>query len=94
MGVKPRYQFTSDNTAALCSEAWAVLQEANRDEAVASYGDDEWTKRVCDRMRELFESDCDVYFAFNGTAANALALAQFCQPFHSERVRKIGRAHV
>jgi len=83
MRVKPRYQFTSDNTAALCPEAWAALEEANRDEAVASYGDDEWTKRVCDRVRELFESDCDVYFAFNGTAANALALAQLCQPFHS-----------
>ena len=83
MRVKPRYQFTSDNTAALCPEAWAALQEANRDEAVVSYGDDEWTKRVCDRVRELFESDCDVYFAFNGTAANALALAQLCQPFHS-----------
>ena len=55
MRVKPRYQFTSDNTAALCPEAWAALEEANRDEAVASYGDDEWTKRVCDRVRELFE---------------------------------------
>jgi len=83
MRVELRYQFTSDNTAGLCPEAWAALQEANRDEAVASYGDDEWTKRVCDRVRELFESDCDVYFAFNGTAANALALAQLCQPFHS-----------
>lgn len=83
MRVKPRYQFTSDNTAALCPEAWAALEEANRDEAVVSYGDDEWTKRACDRVRELFETECDVYFAFNGTAANALAMAQLCQPFHS-----------
>src|SRR5437868_4062913 len=83
MRVKPRYQLISDNTAALCPEAWAALQEAKRDETVASYGDDEWTKQVRDRVRELFESDCDVYFAFNGTAANALALAQLCQPFHS-----------
>src|SRR3989454_2562089 len=77
-----RYEFASDNTAAICPEAWAALEEANAD-AVASYGDDRWTARVCDRIREIFETDCDVCFVFNGTAANALALAQLCQSFHS-----------
>lgn len=77
-----RYEFGSDNTAAICPEAWAALQEANRGEA-SSYGDDQWTARLCDRVRELFETDCDVYLALNGTAANALSLAQLCQPFHS-----------
>jgi threonine aldolase len=48
-----------------------------------SYGEDRWTARVCDRIREIFETDCDVYFVFTGTAANALALAQLCNPFHS-----------
>jgi threonine aldolase len=77
-----RYQFASDNTAAICPEAWATLQEANANDA-PSYGEDYWTARVCDRIREIFETDCDVYFVFNGTAANALALAQLCQSFHS-----------
>ena len=77
-----RYEFASDNTAAICPEAWAALEEANAG-AVASYGDDRWTARVCDRIREIFETDCDVYFVFNGAAANALALAQLCQSFHS-----------
>src|SRR5439155_10422088 len=77
-----RYEFASDNTAAICPEAWAALEEANAD-AVASYGEDRWTERVCDRIREIFETNCDVYFVFNGTAANALALAQLCQSFHS-----------
>ena len=44
---------------------------------------DQWTARVCDRIREIFETDCDVYFVFNGTAANALALAQLCHSFES-----------
>ncbi|MDQ5942377.1 MAG: threonine aldolase, partial [Pseudomonadota bacterium] len=48
-----------------------------------AYGDDEWTRRVSDRLRELFATDCDVYFAFNGTAANSLALASLCQSYHS-----------
>jgi threonine aldolase len=77
-----RHEFASDNTAAICPEAWAALQEANI-AAAPSYGDDQWTARVCDKVREIFETDCDVYLVFNGTAANALALAQLCQSFHS-----------
>jgi threonine aldolase len=77
-----RYQFESDNTAAICPEAWAALAEANADGA-ASYGDDKWTRRVVDHVREIFETDCEVFLVFNGTVANALALAQFCRSFHS-----------
>ena len=77
-----RYEFASDNTAPICPEASAALQEANARYA-SSYGEDHWTAGVCDRIREIFETDCDVFFVFNGTAANALALAQLCQSFHS-----------
>ena len=77
-----RHEFASDNTAGICAEAMASLAEANAGDA-PSYGDDRWTARACDRVREIFETDCDVYFVFNGTAANGLALAQLCQSFHS-----------
>jgi threonine aldolase len=77
-----RHQFASDNTAGICPEVLAALEEANRVAAI-SYGDDEWTRRVRESVRDLFETDCDAYLVFNGTAANALALAQLCQPFHS-----------
>ena len=80
--TQERHQFASDNTAPICPEAWAALQEANTD-YVAAYGEDRWTARVCDRLREIFETDCDVYLVFTGTAANALALAQVCPSFHS-----------
>jgi len=77
-----RHEFASDNVAPICPEVWAALQEANLQYA-PFYGEDRWTARVCDRIREIFETDCDVYFVFTGTAANALALAQLCNPFHS-----------
>lgn len=80
--IPPRQEFTSDNTAGICPEVAAAIVEANAGIA-ASYGDDEWTRRLCDRVRELFDIDCDVFLVFNGTAANGLALAQLCQPFHS-----------
>lgn len=77
-----RYKLASDNTAAICPEAWAALREANAGEE-ASYGDDRWTCRACDLVREIFERDCDVFLVFNGTAANSLALAQMCRSYHS-----------
>jgi len=80
--VQERHEFASDNVAPICPEASAALQKANAHYA-PSYGEDRWTARVCDRVREIFETDCDVYFVFTGTAANALALAQLCKSFQS-----------
>jgi threonine aldolase len=77
-----RHEFASDNTAAICPEAWAELQAANEGGA-SSYGDDRWTQQVRERVRELFETDCEVFLVSNGTAANGLALAQLCQSFNS-----------
>jgi threonine aldolase len=34
-------------------------------------------------MRELFGKDAEIYFVFNGTAANALALAALARSYHS-----------
>ena len=81
MEGRARFDFASDNTAGFCPEVLNAIEEANR-ESVASYGEDEFTRRLCDRVRDLFETDCDVFLVFNGTAANSLALAQLCQSFH------------
>jgi threonine aldolase len=78
----PRRQFASDNYAGIAPEAWEALQQANHGHAPA-YGDDAWTARAADLIREIFETDCEVFFAFNGTAANSLALAAICQSYHS-----------
>ena len=56
------------------------------------YGDDEWTQRATDLLRELFEIDCEVFFTFNGTAANSLSLASLCQSYHSVICHRL--AHV
>jgi len=80
--IVERHGFASDNVAPICPEAWAALQETNVHYA-PSYGEDSWTARVCNRVCEIFETDCDVYFVFTGTAANALSLAQLCGSFQS-----------
>ena len=78
----PKNQFASDNYAGICPEAWQALQEADSGYAT-SYGDDPWTAKACDALRNFFETDCEVFFVFNGTAANSLALASLCQSYHS-----------
>lgn len=74
--------FASDNYSGICPEAWAAMQEANVAHEV-SYGNDTWTQRAADLLREIFEKDCEVFFVFNGTAANSLALSSLCQSYHS-----------
>jgi threonine aldolase len=72
-----RHDFTSDNTAGICPEAWAAMAAANPG-CAASYGDDESTSRAAGLVRAVFEMDCDVFFVSTGTVANALALAACC----------------
>lgn len=74
--------FASDNYSGICPSAWRALEEANQGFGRA-YGDDEWTGRACDALRDFFETDCQVFFVFNGTAGNSLALASLCRSYHS-----------
>jgi threonine aldolase len=80
--IEIKRHFASDNFAGICPEAWAALAEANQGHA-PGYGEDRWTEKASDLIRDIFEKDCDVFFVFNGTAANSLALASLCQSYHS-----------
>jgi threonine aldolase len=77
-----RRQFASDNYAGICPEAFAAMADANQGHEV-SYGDDTWTQKACNLVRDLFETHCEVFFVFNGTSANSLSLAALCQSYHS-----------
>jgi threonine aldolase len=77
-----RRQFASDNYAGVCPEAWAAMSKANSGH-VRGYGDDEWTEKAANLIRDVFETDAEVFFVFNGTAANSLSLASLCQSYHS-----------
>ena len=82
MNKKRKRNLASDNNAGVCPEAWQAMGKANQGHSEA-YGTDQYTEEVCDLLRNLFETDCDVFFTFNGTAANSLALAALCRPYHS-----------
>lgn len=86
-----RRQFGSDNFAGLAPEALAALIEANAGHA-ESYGNDAWTAAACRLIREVLETECEVFSVFNGTAANSLALAAICRSYHSAFCHE--RSHV
>lgn len=75
-------QFASDNYAGICPEALQAIQEVAGG-YVNAYGDDPHTAQACDLLRKFFATDCQIFFVFNGTAANSLAVASLCQSYHS-----------
>ncbi|SRR5581483_1872831 len=89
--LQARRHFASDNYAGIAPEAWAALIEAN-DGHAPSYGNDRWTEEASELIRGIFETQCEVFFVFNGTAANSLSLASLCQSYHSIICHE--RAHV
>jgi threonine aldolase len=77
-----RRQFASDNNAGCCPEVLEALWRLNPGHVV-SYGSDELTAKAREKFRTLFETDCETFFVFNGTAANSLAIGNYCSPHHS-----------
>src|SRR5699024_5190231 len=90
-GRQPRF-LASDNTSGICPPALEYLQRANVADA-PSYGDDAWTARAKAAIRDLFETDCEVFFVFNGTAANSLALATLCRPYQGVICHELSHIH-
>lgn len=73
--------FTSDNASGAAPEIMAAVARANEGFA-RSYGADDLTVRVTARVREVFDHpEAAVYLVGTGTAANALALALYAQPW-------------
>ena len=66
--------YRSDNTGRAAPEILEALVRANNGTALG-YGADEWTARLQERFRELFETPVRVFPVATGTAANALSLA-------------------
>lgn len=72
------------------SRPWAALERANAGD-VASYGDDRWAERAGTLVRNMFECNAEVFFVFNGPAANSLVLAPLCQSYHAILCHELAR---
>jgi len=80
--MKPARSFASDNNAGVHPEVLKAIAEANRGHAVG-YGDDPYTQSVVQKFKQHFGSDTEVFFVFNGTAANCLGLKALTNTYHA-----------
>lgn len=69
-----RKSFASDNWAGVLPEIMAALAAANDSTHVHAYGDDPYSEAALARFREAFGAEVQVYYVFNGTGANVVAL--------------------
>jgi threonine aldolase len=74
--------FASDNAAGIHPAVLEAIVAANRGHSLA-YGNDPWTARATDLMRQTFGNDLDVAFAFGGTGANIVGLATLLESWQS-----------
>jgi len=80
--MKPIRSFASDNNAVVHPEVLEAIRSANEGHVVG-YGDDPYTESAVAKFREHFGADVQVFFVFNGTAANVLSLQALTQPYHA-----------
>src|ERR1700742_5213443 len=66
--------FGSDNHAGAHQAVVDAVIAANTGDATA-YGEDQWTRQATAQLREMFGAEGDVFFVFNGSAANVLGLS-------------------
>jgi threonine aldolase len=78
----PEGSFASDNAAGVSPEVLEALVEANAGPALA-YGEDPWTRRAEQALRDLFDAPIEALFCWGGTGANVVGLAAVLQPWQA-----------
>lgn len=80
--MKPARSFASDNNAGIHPEVLKAIAAVNQGHEVG-YGDDRYTDSAIQKFREHFGPDIEVFFVFNGTAANVLGLKALTDSYHA-----------
>jgi threonine aldolase len=71
--MKKTISFASDNYSGVHPTIMNAMTQANFGHEKA-YGNDSYTKKAKEMFKKLFTDTIDVFFVFNGTGANVLAL--------------------
>jgi threonine aldolase len=80
--MQPVRSFASDNNAGIHPEILKAIACVNQGHAVG-YGDDPYTQSAIIKFHEHFGPDIEVFFVFNGTAANVLGLKAITRSYHA-----------
>ncbi len=80
--MKPSRSFASDNNAGVHPEVLKAIAAANQGHVVG-YGDDPYTHSAVNLFKRRFGNNIEVFFVFNGTAANCLGLKALTNSYHA-----------
>ncbi|MFW6363893.1 MAG: threonine aldolase family protein [Spirochaeta sp.] len=72
--------FASDNSSPVHPSVVAAITEANQGHSI-SYGADPWTSAAVETLQGLFTGKPEVFFVYNGTGANTIALRSIVPPY-------------
>ncbi|HXR15849.1 MAG TPA: low specificity L-threonine aldolase [Terriglobales bacterium] len=80
--MTPVRGFASDNNAGVHPRMLQAIAAVNRGHVVG-YGDDPFTEAAVRKFKQHFGPDVEVFFVFNGTAANCQSLKALTEPYHA-----------
>jgi threonine aldolase len=80
--MKPSRSFASDNNAGVHPQVLKEMAAVNHGHVVG-YGDDSYTEAAVRQFQRHFGRDIEVFFVFNGTAANCLSLRALTDSYHA-----------
>ena len=80
--MKAFRSFASDNNAGIHPKILEAIASTNQGHVVG-YGDDPYTIAAVEKFKQHFGEDIEVFFAFNGTAANCLGLKALSESYHA-----------
>ena len=76
------HTFASDNYSGVHPDIMEALHQANHGHA-GSYGSDDYTAKAIQKFKEHLGEHIEVFFAYNGTAANVLGLSTLTHSFNA-----------
>ena len=80
--TKPCRSFASDNNAGAHPEVLQAIAAVNQGHVVG-YGDDSYTYAAIQLIKKHLGENSEVFFVFNGTAANCLCLKALTSSYHA-----------
>jgi threonine aldolase len=80
--MKVTRSFASDNNAGVHPDILKAISTANQGHVVG-YGDDAYTHSAQALFKKQLGEDIEVFFVFNGTAANCLSLKALTNSYHA-----------
>ena len=85
--------FGSDNHSGVHEKIVVSILRANEGDEIA-YGEDKFTEKAIEDMQYFFGEEAEIFFVFNGTGANTVAIKSMTRSFNAVIAAESSHLHV